>query len=99
MCVHTVPLNTAYIPQLEEDGPDLSTLLDVRLSFKSYDRGHVDTITDDCRSGVPDEERYPWTGTTTFLTVDPSPNQESDTRTDEEVPEHAQQRFVDMSST
>ena len=64
MCVHTVPLNTAYIPQLEEDGPDLSTLLDVRLSFKSYDRGHVDTITDDWRSGVPDEERCPGTGTT-----------------------------------
>ena len=47
MRVHTVPRNTAYIPQLEEDGPDLSTLLDVRITCKSYDRGHVETITDE----------------------------------------------------
>ena len=45
--IHTVPRNTAYIPQLEEDGPDLSTLLDLRITFKSYDRGYDDTITDE----------------------------------------------------
>ena len=70
MRIHTIPRNSTYIPNLEEDGPDLSTLLDIRITFKSYDRGHVDTIVDDWKSAAPDEERYPWTGTTTFLTVD-----------------------------
>ena len=46
MRIHTVPRNMVYTPQLEEDGPDLSTLLHVRITFKSYDRGHIDTITD-----------------------------------------------------
>ena len=32
--VHTVPRTTVYTPQLEEDGPDLPTLLDVRITFK-----------------------------------------------------------------
>ena len=67
--VHTVPRHTAYTPQLEEDGPDRSTLLDVRITFKSYDRRRVDTITDEWKSGVPGEEQCSWTGTTTFLTV------------------------------
>ena len=75
-----MPRHSAYIPQLEEDGPDLLTLLGIRITFKSYDRGHVDTIADDWKSAAPDEERYPWTGATTFIYADPSPNQETDTR-------------------
>ena len=78
MRVHTLPRNMACAPQLEEDGPDLSTLLDVRITFKSYDRGHIDTITDEWKSGVPDEEQCLWTGTTTFLTDDLPPQQESE---------------------
>ena len=60
----------------------------------------MDTITDDWKSVAPDEERYSWTGTITFLTIDPSPNQETDTgaREEEEVPEHARRRLADMSS-
>ena len=99
MRVHTVPCNTAYTPQLEEDGPDLSMLLDVRITFKSYDRGHVDTITDEWKSGVPDEEQCSWTGTTTFLTVDLPPHLESEVQSEGETPEHARQRLVDMSSS
>ena len=97
MRIHTVPRHSAYIPQLEEDGPDLLTLLGIRITFKSYGRGHVDTTTDDWKSAAPGEERYPWTGATTFLTVDPSPNQESDTST-EEVHDHSRRRLADMSS-
>ena len=84
MRIHTIPRASGLIPQLEEGGPDLSTLLGMRITFKPYARGHVDTIADDWKSVAPDEERYSWTGTTTFLIVDPSPNQETDTRAREE---------------
>ena len=69
MRIHSVPRNSAYIPQLEEDGPDLSTLLGIRITFKAYDRGHVDTSTDDWQSAATDEERYPWTGTILSLSI------------------------------
>ena len=99
MRIHIIPRMSASIPQLEEGGPDLSTLQGMRITFKSYDRGHVDTITDDWKSAAPDLERYPWTGTTTCLSVDLSPSQETDTRAseEEEVPEHARRRLPAMS--
>ena len=75
MRVHTLPRNMAYTPQLEEDGPDLSTLLDTRITFKSYDNGHIDSVTDAWMSGGPDVDPCSWTGTTTFLTVDAPPQQ------------------------
>ena len=46
MRIDTFPRNMAYAPQLEEDGPDLSTLLDTRITFKSYDNGRIDSVTD-----------------------------------------------------
>ena len=49
-------------------------------------------------AGVPDEEQCSWTGTTTFLTVDIPPQQESEVRSEDGTPEHARQRLVDMSS-
>ena len=99
MRIYTLPRNMAYIPQLEEDGPDLSTLLDTRITFKSYDNGRIDSVTDAWKSGVPDVEPCSWTGTTTFLTVDTPAQQEVESRSEDEVPEHARQRVFDMSSS
>ena len=99
MRIHTLPRNMAYIPQLEELRPDLATLLDTRITFKMYDKGRIDSVTDAWKSGVPDVEQCSWKGTTTFFTVDAPPRHESGVRSEDEVPEHARQRLVGMSSS
>ena len=38
--LHVVPRNTAYTPQLEDGGPELSTLVGPRITFKSYLNGN-----------------------------------------------------------
>ena len=40
--------------------------------------GELISVTDDWNTVAPDEEPYPWAGTTTFPTMDPSADQETD---------------------
>ena len=47
LIIHVVPRIVAYIPRFEDGGPELSTLLDIRITFNSYLNGRTDTITDD----------------------------------------------------
>ena len=62
-----IPRDAVYTPQLEDGGPDLSTLTDTRITVKSFLGGHTLTITDDWRSALVDDDSSPWMGTTTFL--------------------------------
>ena len=48
--IHVIPRDTAYTPQLEDSGPDLSTLTDTRISFTFFLDGHTSVVTDDWRS-------------------------------------------------
>ena len=67
MRIHVIPRDAAYTPQLEDNGPDLSTLTDTRITLKSFLDGHTLTITDDWQSASVDSDRSPWMGTTTVL--------------------------------
>ena len=62
------PCDAVYMPQLEDGGPNLSTLTDTRITFKSLLDRHALTITDDWRNALVDDESSPWMGTTTLLT-------------------------------
>ena len=50
MRIHELPRTSMYIPQLEGEGPELSTLVNNGITFKSYADGGVYHITDDWRS-------------------------------------------------
>ena len=50
MRIHELPRTSMYIPQLEGEGPELSTLVNNGITFKSYDDGGVYYLTDDWRS-------------------------------------------------
>ena len=93
-----MPRNAAYIPQLEDGGPELSTALGIRSAVKSYALCHLDSVTDDWNTAAPDEEPYPRTGTTTFSTIGPSANQETDVRP-EALPERVEAQIADMASS
>ena len=70
MSHHELPRTSMYLPQLEGDGPELSTLVNNSITFKYYDDGGGDHITDDWRSSVPPLDSRDWTGTTIFFTSD-----------------------------
>ena len=57
--IHVIQRDAVYTPQLEEGGPDLSTLPDARITFKSYLRGRTVTITDDWRNTQRDDDGFP----------------------------------------
>ena len=76
MRIHTLPRSTAYSPQLEDGGPDVSALNGIRITCKSFARGHVDTINDDWRTAASDSNSYHWTDATTRLTEDPPADQD-----------------------
>ena len=57
-----------YTPQLEDGGPDSSTLIDTRITLNSIFDGRTDTFTDDWKKLPCDADGAPWMGTTTFLT-------------------------------
>ena len=67
MRIHTIPRDTLYTPMLEGDGPDLSTLSDTRITFKSFIHGRTQTISDDWRDATSGSDDSLWMGTTTFL--------------------------------
>ena len=75
MRIHTLPRTSAYTPQLEDWGPDVSTLNGMRTMFKSFARGHITTITDDWTIVVPYRDSHPSSGTTTFLAMGPLADQ------------------------
>ena len=50
MRIHELPRTSMYIPQLEGEGPELSTLVNNGITFKFYDHGGVYYLTDDWRS-------------------------------------------------
>ena len=66
--LHVVPRENAYSPHLEDGGPDLSTLVDTRVTFKSYLDGRTVASTDDWRNVPHDDDCSPWMGTATLLT-------------------------------
>ena len=92
MRIRALPRTIAYIPQLEDGGPDVSTLNGMRLTFESFGRGHIDTITDDWITMIPDADPRPWIGTTTFLTAD--------LPVDQDVPsDKVEAQIADMASS
>ena len=49
----------------------MTTLANQRITFKSYDNGQTDHVTDDWRISVPADDSRDWTGTTLFFTSEP----------------------------
>ena len=66
----------------------------MRITFKSYALGHVDTVTDDWNTVAPDEEPHFWTDTTTFLTGGRPADPETDVQ-----PEHCRKESKHESLT
>ena len=66
--IHVVSRNVAYTPQLEDGGPELSTLIDTRITYKTCLNGHTDTITDDWTQAPHDADGLQWMGSTHVLT-------------------------------
>ena len=58
-----------YIPQLEDDGPEPSTLVNNRITFHVHENGRVDHLTDDWRSSAYPADSRCWTGTRIFFTT------------------------------
>ena len=56
MRIHVIPRAAVSTPQLEDGGPDLSTLTDTRITFKPFLDGHTTTISDDWRSASVDDD-------------------------------------------
>ena len=65
---HAIPRDAAYTPQFEDGGPDLSTLTDTRITFKSYMDGRTLAIIGDWKNVSLEHGSAPWMGTTTSLT-------------------------------
>ena len=70
MRTHELPRTSMCLSQIEGEGPGLSTLVIDRTTFKSYDDGGVDHITDDWRSSGPPGDSRSWTGATMFSNSD-----------------------------
>ena len=67
MRIHVTPRDSLYTPLVGEEGPDLSTLSDTRITFKSFLHGRTQTISDDWRDATSEVDDSSWMGTTTFL--------------------------------
>ena len=62
---HAIPRDAAYTPQSADGGPDLSTVTDARISFRSCLNGLFLAITDDWRSAPVAVDSLPRMGTST----------------------------------
>ena len=71
MRIHELSRSAMYIPQLEDEGPELATLANRRITFKLYGNGKTDHVTDDWRSSVPLDDSRNWIGTTLYFNSEP----------------------------